>query len=114
MKFMLTIYNNADTIAAIEGPDREEFRKVHDDIQKELTAEGALLDISELSVAEAAVVRTSDGTMTRTDGPFTEGKDFVGGYYLIECDHLERAIELAGRFVEARFASVEVRALVHG
>jgi hypothetical protein len=113
MKFMLTIYNNAETIAAIEGPDRKEFRKVHDDIQKELTAEGTLVDSNELSVADATVVRTTDRTMTRTDRPFTEGQDFVGGYYVIECDHRERAVELASRFVEARYAPVEVRALLH-
>lgn len=114
MKFLLTLYNNANTIAALEGPDREEFRKVHDDTQKELTAEGALIDNSELSVVEATVVRTHEGATTRTDGPFTQGQDFVGGYYLIERGHLERAAELAGRYVEARFAPIEVRALVHG
>ena len=113
MKFMLTIYNNAETIAAIEGPDREEFRKVHNDIQRELTAEGTLVDFNELRVAGATVVRTTNRTMTCADGPFAEGQHFVGGYYLIECDHLERAVALAGRFVEARYAPVEVRALVH-
>ncbi|HEY5630094.1 MAG TPA: YciI family protein [Candidatus Limnocylindrales bacterium] len=114
MRFMLTIYNNPDTVAAIEGPDQQEFRAAHDDLINELAASGALIDTNELSVVEATVVRTTGGTMTRTDGPFTEGEDFVGGYYIVECDNIEQAARLAGRFVESRFAPVEVRALVHG
>jgi hypothetical protein len=47
------------------------------------------------------------------DGPFCESKEWVGGYYVVDVTDIERAIEIAGRFVEARFSPVEVRRLVH-
>ncbi|MET4782897.1 YciI family protein [Glaciihabitans sp. UYNi722] len=114
MKYMITIYNNDAANVAIEGADLEEFRQVHDDIQAELRASGELVDSNELSVTDARVVRTGDGEITITDGPFTEGAEIVGGYYLVDVDGVDRAIEIAARFVEARFTPVEVRALVHG
>lgn len=113
MRYMLTIYNNAEASAAIEGEALEAFRLAHGDIQAELTASGELVDSNELSVPEAKIVRTNTGKTVVTDGPFTEGKEIVGGYYVVECDSMDRAIEIASRFVEARFTPIEVRPLVH-
>ena len=48
-----------------------------------------------------------------TDGPFIEAKEWVGGFYLVDCASIDRAVEIAGRFVEARYSPVEVRQLVH-
>lgn len=63
-------------------------------------------------MTDARVVRTdSGGRRDVTDGPFTESKEFVGGYYLVDVASIDRAVELAARFVEARFAPVEVRRL---
>ena len=43
------------------------------------------------------------------DGPFTESKEMLGGFFLVECDSLDAALGLARRCPAARFASVEVR-----
>jgi hypothetical protein len=113
MKYMVTIYNNAATSAAIEGDDLEEFKLVHEQIAEELTARGELVDSNELSVPDAKVVRIAGGVRTVTDGPFTEDKEFAGGYYLLDCISIDRAIEIASRFVEARYSPIEVRPLLH-
>ena len=113
MKYMITIYNNPDATAAIEGVDQEEFARGHNAAQTELRASGELIDSNELAVSTAKVVRTNGGTLHVTDGPFTEGKEIVGGYYLVDCESMQRALEIAGMFVEARYTPIEVRELMH-
>lgn len=113
MKYMISIYNDAETNAAIDGPDREEFERVHGALQTELRASGELVDSNEMSVSDARVVRTGGAEVVITEAPFTEGTEFVGGYYLVDCVDIERATTIAARFIEARFSPVEVRALVH-
>jgi hypothetical protein len=62
--------------------------------------------------ATATTVRIRDGEMLTTDGPFAETKEQLGGYYLIECDDLDQAIEAAGRVPAARGGSIEVRPIM--
>ena len=51
----------------------------------------------------------NDGVAAVTDGPFTEAKEVLAGYYLLDCS-LERATEIAARLPEARFSPIEIRA----
>ena len=62
-------------------------------------------------VATATTVRIRDGQRSVTDGPFAETKEVLGGYYLIECDDLDLAIEAAARCPGAGLGSLEVRPL---
>jgi len=47
-----------------------------------------------------------------TDGPFAETKEVLGGYYLVDCQDLDRAIELAARIPDAATGSIEVRPIL--
>ena len=61
----------------------------------------------------ATTVRVQDGRTLTTDGPFTETKEALGGYYLFSADDLDAAIEMASRIPAARLGgAVEVRPLV--
>jgi len=61
----------------------------------------------------ATTVRVQDGRTLTTDGPFAETKEALGGYYLLDADDLDDAIELAARIPAARLGgAVEVRPLV--
>ncbi len=121
MRFEILIYNNAEFDAAIDGPDADpavvaEWKDVHQQLQTELRASGELVDSNEYSQELAVVVRADRAAPHRTrsvDGPFSESKEWVGGFYTVECASLDRATDLAGRFVEARYSPVEVRQLVH-
>jgi hypothetical protein len=44
-----------------------------------------------------------------TDGPFIETKEIVAGYYVVDCVDMDRAVEIAGKFGEARLWPIEVR-----
>jgi hypothetical protein len=61
----------------------------------------------------ATTVRVADGRTLTTDGPFAETKEALGGYYLLEAEDLDVAIELAARIPAARLGgAVEIRPLV--
>ncbi|HET6946106.1 MAG TPA: YciI family protein [Gaiellaceae bacterium] len=63
--------------------------------------------------ATATTVRVEDGQTLTTDGPFTDTKEVLGGFYLFEADGIDAALDVASRIPAARMGgSVEVRPLV--
>jgi hypothetical protein len=68
-------------------------------IHEELTASGELVGAEGLTGPEAAKIVTHDGigAPVVTDGPFPEAKEFLAGYWLVDVESEERAIEIAAR-----------------
>ena len=63
--------------------------------------------------SSATTVRARDGARMITDGPYAETKEVLGGYYIIECDDLDKALEAAARCPAVAFGgSVEVRPII--
>ena len=60
-------------------------------------------------VATATTVRVQNGKLSVTDGPFTETKEQLAGFYLIDARDLNDAIQVAAKIPPARVGSVEVR-----
>ena len=84
----------------------EEYREFTDAIRQS----GHYLGCNRLLPPDAAsTVRVRNGRVSVTDGPWTETKDQLGGYYLIEARDLNEAIQVASRIPGARFGCVEVR-----
>ena len=68
-------------------------------------------DLGELS--SSTTVRVNDGETLTTDGPFAETKEYLGGFYLVECDTIDEAIEFAASIPAARTGgAIEVRPVV--
>ena len=65
-----------------------------------------------LPTAVATTVRVHNGKVVRTDGPFAETKEQVGGFYLLECSDLDQALELAAKIPTAKHGAVEVRQIM--
>jgi hypothetical protein len=63
-------------------------------------------------VTTATTVRQRDGQFLVTDGPFAETKEHLGGFYLVDCDNLDEAMEFARRVPDVRRGSIEVRPVV--
>jgi hypothetical protein len=88
----------------------------------ELAREVALLEVAEAGewldgapVADPALARTvrvRDGVTAATPGPLRVGGAPLAGYWVVDCEDLERAVELAARLPEAGTAAVEVRPLM--
>ena len=108
MKYMILIYASDASERAIQNEALDEFETAHGSVIAELSSSGELIDTHELAIPDAKIVRTNGG-LSVTDGPYAETTEWVGGYYLVDVADKERAIAIAARFVEARYATVEVR-----
>jgi hypothetical protein len=112
MQYMLLIYS---------GEATNEFEGLSEAEQKAIM--GEYFAISETPgvsggnqlqpSATATTVRVQDGETLTTDGPFATTKEVLGGYYLLEADDLDAALEVAARIPAARLGgSIEVRPVV--
>jgi hypothetical protein len=82
-----------------EGGPSEELMTEMGKLIEEMTKAGVLLDTAGLAPMEEAIrVRLSGGKVTVLDGPFTEAKEFVGGYALIQVKSQDEAVEWSRRF----------------
>ncbi len=63
-------------------------------------------------VEEGARIRVTSGEASVTDGPFTETKEIIAGFFLVDCESREEAIELAKQCPHARAGFVEVRQVI--
>ncbi len=76
----------------------------------EMTRRGIAVDGDRLRPPQdATTVRVRGGRLLVTDGPFTEAKEWVAGFDLLECRDLDEAIEVASRHPMARFGTLELR-----
>jgi len=70
-------------------------------LMEEMTREGTLVDTAGLRpTSEGKRVRNAHGKLSLTDGPFTESKEVIGGFAVLEATSLDHAIELTERFLK--------------
>ncbi len=113
MKYLLLIYDNADTRERFFGPEGETLMAELDDLVAELTASGELVGGDALGDPSATrTVRVRDGRPAVTDGPLAEAKEHFGGYLVVDVASEARAVEIASRWPNARFAAMEVRPII--
>jgi hypothetical protein len=110
MKYMLLIYQDEQVLNQTE---REECYVESAQLAHDLHAAGRYLAASPLhSVSTATSVRVRDGKRLITDGPFAETREQLGGYFLIDAQNLDEALDIAGRIPGARAGTVEVRPVI--
>ena len=115
MKYALLIYADEKARALVPHDEQHAIHEEYDTFANELVQRGVMRGGDELADSPAATtVRVRDGQQLVTDGPFAETKEQLGGYFLIEVDDLDTAIELAGKIPGARHGSVEVRPIIEG
>lgn len=110
MKYMVLIYNRPGFVQDLTEAERGELFGEVDAILKELTDSGELLSTEALAdPSTTRTVRVRDGAPAVTDGPFIEAKEQFAGYLLLDCANLERAIDVAARWPDAKRFAMEVR-----
>lgn len=110
MKFALLIYNDAALLDAVPPDQFDATMRGCLDHADELRRDGRLLDSQMLEGAESAKsVRVRKGRQTITDGPFTETKELLAGFNLIEAESMEEAVRIAAEFPWVATGCVEVR-----
>jgi hypothetical protein len=103
MKYLCLVYGEEERMATIRDAECAGWGET-------LQATGRYLAAEALEPVRSAVtVRVRDGQVSVTDGPFAETKEQLAGFYLIEAENLDEALEVAQRIPPARIGSIEVR-----
>jgi len=107
MKYLLLIYVDEHALSETE---RQACYVESTQLAHELEVSGQYLAANPLHpTAMATTVRVRDGKRFVTDGPFAETREQLGGYFLIDAQHLDEAIGIAARIPMARKGTVEIR-----
>jgi hypothetical protein len=112
MRVMMFVKATKDSEAGVMPSDKQVSEMMK--FNEELTKAGALLDLGGLKpTSKAARVRFSGSSRTVVDGPFTETKELVAGFWLLQVKSLEEAIEWAKRCPNPHEgeAEIEIRPL---
>ena len=112
MRYMMLVYS-------AEGPDglaAEEAERIiagHRQVMEEAARKGVLVGAEPLApTSTATTVRVQQGKAMITDGPFAETKEQLAGYYIIDCENLDEAIDWAARIptgCQGREGCIEIR-----
>ena len=110
MQYMLLIYDDEQLWAGMSEAERGRIFEEYGTFTDSIRTSGHYVSGAPLQPTRAATsVRLREGDQLVTDGPFAETKEQLGGYYLIEAENVDEAIEIAGRVPSARLGTVEVR-----
>ena len=120
MKYALLIYSQstAEEYAGILAATRQAADTAHGpwvDYTRAAREAGVLAGAEQLTHSETATsVRLSDGNRVITDGPFMETKEHLLGFYLVDVEDLDAALDWAQRMPAHPGQTVEVRAALSG
>jgi hypothetical protein len=107
---MLLCYDDETTWEKAGQAAQREAMQEAVQLTHELADRGQYLIASPLHpVSTATSVRVREGRRLVTDGPFAETREQLGGFYLIDAENLDQAIDIAARHPGARFGTVEIR-----
>jgi hypothetical protein len=113
MQYVMLIYQGSTPL-----PSSPEWEQLSEDEQQQVYADYAALTATPgvtggvpMGLPEdATTVQVHDGKTLTTDGPFVESKEAVGGYFVLEADDLDAAIEVAAKVPAARLGgAIEIR-----
>jgi hypothetical protein len=110
MKYALTIYRDEQARETATEEQQQAVTRAYWQLTEEMQQKGVMVAGEGLyPTATATTVRVRDGERSVTDGPFAETKEQLGGFYIVDCENLDEAIEWASKIPGAASGSVEVR-----
>jgi hypothetical protein len=110
VQYALLIYGSGDGWEQLSKEEQETQTQEYMALSQRPETRGGA-DLGDLS--SATTVRVNDGETLTTDGPFAETKEYLGGFYLVECENIDDAIAFAAKIPAARSGgTVEVRPVV--
>ena len=109
--YMFLLYNGPNDFDGVSPEDMqgviERYKAWGDSLEKA----GKLVGSNKLVDEEGRVLRGGVGNITITDGPFSETKELIGGYFAVTADNYEEAVELAKGCPHLDFGTLEIRAI---
>ena len=114
MRYMLLIHRNEESAAAASVEEMNEQIAHVWSVIDEMTKQGVFKGAEPLErAASGKLVRLQNGKAITTDGPFTETKEQLGGYYILDCKSLDEAVAWAARIpVCGGTGCIEVRPIL--
>ena len=110
MRYALLICGDENAMLAASPEETAAMMAEYDAFGAEMGRRGVLKGGERLRpTTDATTVRVRDGEVLLSDGPFAETKEQMGGFFLVECEDLDQAIEVASKIPAARHGSIEVR-----
>jgi hypothetical protein len=108
-QYLLSVYSVEGEPPPSPAAMQKSYKDV-DELNSELQSAGAWVFAGGLHPkTTASVVRVKDGDVLTTDGPFAEGKEHIGGFWVIKADDLDAALAWARKATVACANPVEVR-----
>lgn len=113
MRYLCLIYDEEKKLAGMPKSESDAFMGEYFAFTEGIKGSGHYVGGDALQpVHTATTVRVRNGKMSTTDGPFAETKEQLGGYYLIDANDLNDAIQVASKIPSARVGSIEVRPIM--
>jgi len=113
VQYMLLIYDDPSVWAGMSEEETNGYYGEYMAFTDELRKSGRYLAADQLQPHSTATsVRVRNGETLTTDGPFAETKEVLGGYYAIEADSLDEALEWAAKIPSSKVGTIEVRPIV--
>jgi hypothetical protein len=113
MKYLCLIYDDEKMFGTMAKPEMDAFMGEYRAFTESIQKTGHYLGGHQLQPVHAATtIRSRNGKVSTTDGPFAETKEVLGGYYLIDVDTLDEALDWAAKIPSARYGHIEVRPIV--
>ncbi|MGH9447736.1 MAG: YciI family protein [Terriglobia bacterium] len=110
MKYMLLLYGEE---SALSETEREQCYLDSAEFANQLHAKGQYLLAAPLHPTSTATsVRVREGKRVVTDGPFAETREQLGGFFLIDANDLDEAIDIAAVIPAGRWGTVEIRPVI--
>ncbi len=113
MNYMLLIYSDEEQRNAMSEEERNRTFGEYGALTQELHDKGVFVAGDPLQpTSTATTVRVRDGEQLNTDGPFAETKEQLGGYYIVDVETLDDALDWAAKIPGARMGTIEVRPIM--
>jgi hypothetical protein len=110
MEYLALIYADETVWASMGEDERASWYERYRSFARDAEAAGVMAGGSELApTADATTVRVRESETLVVDGPYSEVKEALGGYFLLECESMDVALDWAARIPAADHGAIEVR-----
>jgi hypothetical protein len=109
MRYLCLIHLDEAEMEALPAHEMDALNAGHLDLNDELRRSGHFIEAEALRPSREMARLRRGHRVSVTDGPFTETKELVAGFYLLEARDMDEAVEIASRFPGGRHGTVEIR-----
>jgi hypothetical protein len=110
-KYLMLARSNDQAWKGISAEEAQRIVRQYVDWSNRMREAGRLAGSNKLKDGEGRVLSGNGGQMSVKDGPYSETKEVVGGYWLVEAADFDEAVKLAKDSPHLRFGTIEIRAI---